>query len=163
MPSLFRSTAGVTRGARRRLCLVTAAALLGCFAANLLSAASAAPTPAFRLVVHPANPTTAVDRVFVIQAFLKKTHQWPDGQPVRPVDLGEGSAVRQQWSKDYLGRSVEAVKSYWEQLIFSGRDLPPPEFATEEEVITYILRNRGAIGYVSGSASLHGAKVLTLR
>jgi hypothetical protein len=122
--------------------------------------AEAAPAPPFHIIVNPVNPATTVERSFVAQAFLKKVRRWPDGQTILPVDLTRDSAVRRQWSLELLGRSVEAVKNYWQQLIFAGRDLPPPELPSEGEVVTYVLHNRGAIGYVSGTAPLHGAKVL---
>ena len=126
-------------------------------------AAPAPPGPPFHLIVNPTNPATTVDRAFVAQAFLKKVRHWPDGQTILPVDLTRDSAVRRQWSLDLLGRSVEAVKNYWQQLIFAGRDLPPPELASDSDVVTYVLHNPGAIGYVSGAAPLHGAKVLGLQ
>jgi len=127
-----------------------------------LATAEGAPGPnaAFRIIVNPANPATVVDRAFVAQAFLKKVRRWPDGLTIQPVDLTRDSMVRRQWSLDLLGRSVEAVKNYWQQLIFAGRDLPPPELPSEGDVVLYVLHNPGAIGYVSGAVPLHGAKVL---
>jgi ABC-type phosphate transport system substrate-binding protein len=149
----------------RAAVLVVAGALLALatVAIGLLSIGSvqAAPAvPPFHVIVNPANPATVVDRAFVAQAFLKKVRRWPDGQTIYPVDLTRDSAVRRQWSVELLGRSVEAVKNYWQQLIFAGRDLPPPEMPSENEVVTYVLHNPGAIGYISGAAPLHGAKVL---
>jgi hypothetical protein len=82
---------------------------------------------------------------------------------IRPVDLAANSVVRRKFTEDVLNRSVEAVKGYWQQRIFSGRDVPPPELDTDEDVIAYVLKYEGAIGYVSGSASLRGTKVLAVR
>ena len=48
-----------------------------------------------------------------------------------------------------LKRSVAAVRSYWQQRIFSGRDVPPPEVDTENQVIKYVAGDPGALGYVS--------------
>ena len=155
------------RGAARGLALGALAALLVIAASVIppaMGAAHAAPgptgAPPFHVIVNPANPATVVDRAFVAQAFLKKVRRWPDGQTILPVDLTRDSVVRREWSLDLLGRSVEAVKNYWQQLIFAGRDLPPPELSSESDVVGYVLHNPGAIGYVSGTASLHGAKVL---
>lgn len=125
-----------------------------------IGTAHAASADSFHVIINPANPATVVDRAFVAQAFLKKVRRWPDGQTILPVDLTRDSPVRRQWSLDLLGRSVEAVKNYWQQLIFAGRDLPPPELPSEGDVVSYVLHNPGAIGYVSASAQLHGAKVL---
>jgi hypothetical protein len=58
---------------------------------------------------------------------------------------------------------VQAVKSYWQQVIFSGRGVPPPELESDEAVIRYVLRFPGAVGYVSGTADVRGVKVLAVR
>jgi len=137
--------------------------LLVVLAAGVLAASRAASAPAFRVVVNAANPASALDRRFVADAFLKKTTRWSDGSLVRPVDLEPGSAVRQRFSDDVLGRSVAAVKSYWQQLVFSGRDVPPPELDGDDEVVSYVARNRGAIGYVSTGANIDRVRPLTVR
>jgi hypothetical protein len=117
---------------------------------------------AYRLIVHPSNLAREIDRGFVAQAFLKKVIHWPSGIPIQPIDLDQRSPVRRRWSDEVLNRSVEAVKSYWQQMIFSGRGLPPPEVTTDEQVIDFVLHRAGAIGYVSADANLHGARVLSL-
>ena len=118
---------------------------------------------AYVLIVHPANPAREVERGFVAQAFLKKATHWPSGVPIQPVDLDQKSPVRRRWSNEVLNRSVEAVKSYWQQMIFSGRSLPPPEVNNDEQMIDFVIHRVGSIGYVSADANLHGAHVLSLR
>jgi hypothetical protein len=61
-----------------------------------------------------------------------------------------------------LKRSVLVVKTYWQQRIFSGRGIPPPELDSDALVVEYVLKHRGAVGYVSGVCELGGAKVLTV-
>jgi ABC-type phosphate transport system substrate-binding protein len=118
---------------------------------------------AYRLIVHPTNPARVIDRGFVAQAFLKKITHWPSGEALEPIDLDPRSPVRRRWSSDVLNRTVEAVKTYWQQMIFSGRSLPPPEVSTDEQVIDFVLHRPGAIGYVSADANLCGARALSLR
>ena len=63
-----------------------------------------------------------------------------------------------------LHKSVSAVKSYWQQQIFSGRGVPPTERSTDSEVLAYVRSNPNAIGYVSSAAALGGSvKVVTVR
>jgi hypothetical protein len=145
-----------------RAALVAAIALL-VLAAHAAPRASAEASRAYVLVVHPANPAREVDRSFVAQAFLKKVTHWPSGVPIQPVDLDQKSPVRRRWSNEVLNRSVDAVKSYWQQMIFSGRSLPPPEVNNDEQVLDFVVHRVGSIGYVSADANLHGAHVLTLR
>jgi hypothetical protein len=59
-----------------------------------------------------------------------------------------------------LKRSVAAVRNYWQQRIFSGRGVPPPELDSDEEIVAYVLKHRGAVGYVSGSAELRGTNAI---
>jgi ABC-type phosphate transport system substrate-binding protein len=99
----------------------------------------------------------------VRQAFLKQITRWQDDENIRPADLFAKSVTRRQFSEKILGRSVEAVKSYWQQRVFSGRDIPPPEFATEDAVVEYVKQHPGAIGYVSKGVDLSTTKVVSVR
>lgn len=119
--------------------------------------------PPFLVVVNAKNPSTALDRDFVKDAFLKKATRWPDGSVIKPIDLSPSSPVRERFSNDVLKRSVTAVKSYWQQMIFSGRDVPPAEVSSDEDVIKFVVANPGAIGYVSGRARLGDARAVTVR
>ncbi len=80
-----------------------------------------------------------------------------------PVDQRANSSVRQTFSEAVLRRSVSAVKRYWQQRIFSGRDLPPLEVDSDEAVVAYVLKHRGAIGYVSGGAKIDRTKVVSVQ
>jgi ABC-type phosphate transport system substrate-binding protein len=119
--------------------------------------------PPYVVIVHPSNDNGTLERKFIEDAFLKKVTRWPNDVVVRPVDQGAGSTVRRAFSEDVLHRSVDAVKGYWQQRIFSGRDVPPPELDTDEEVVKYVLKYDGAVGYVSANASLGGARVVGVR
>lgn len=128
-----------------------------------LAQTSAGAPPAYRVIVYPKNPTSTVDRAFLADAFLKKTTRWGDGEVIRPVDLPSDASVRRKFSEDVLSRSVVAVRSYWQQLIFSGRDVPPPELESEAAVVQYVLTHPGAVGYVSGGTDIGATKMLSVR
>jgi ABC-type phosphate transport system substrate-binding protein len=120
-------------------------------------------SPGFVVIVHPSNPTTSVERRFLADLFFKKATRWPNDEVVRPVDYDPDSLVRRRFSEDVLKRSVAAVKSYWQQQLFSGRDVPPPELDSDEDIVKYVLKYPGAVGYVSGGATLNTVKVLTVK
>ncbi len=116
----------------------------------------------YRVIVNRTNPLTTVDRPFIAEAFLKKTTRWPNGETIHPVDLAADAPERARFSSEVLGRTVAAVKNYWQQAIFSGRDVPPLELGTSEEVINYVVKHSGAIGYVAAGADLAAVKVVTV-
>jgi ABC-type phosphate transport system substrate-binding protein len=121
------------------------------------------PPPIYRIVIHPDNPVSALERRFLEDAFLKRVRSWPSGEIIRPVDLEPRSEVRRHFTEGVLRRPVSAVRAYWQQRIFSGRDIPPPELPSDEAVTAYVKRYPGAIGYLSGAAATKGLKVLTIR
>jgi ABC-type phosphate transport system substrate-binding protein len=114
------------------------------------------------IIVNRQNAATTVSKEFLRRAFLKQVTRWQDDETVRPADQVATATARKRFSESILGRSVQAVKSYWQQRVFSGRDIPPPEFATEEAVVEYVSRYPGAIGYVSSGAVVDAAKVVVV-
>ena len=120
-------------------------------------------TVGFKVIVNPANPTSSVERRFLVDAFLKRTTRWPHDETIRPVDLAPSSDTRRRFSDEVLKRSVAAVKNYWQQMVFSGQNIPPVELDSDEQVVRFVLRNPGGVGYVSAGANIEGAKVLSVR
>ena len=116
----------------------------------------------FIVVVNSSNPTAALPRSAVALLFLKRA-AWSDGQRALPVDLREDSETRRDFTKLVHQKSIMAIRSYWQQQIFSGREVPPPEKRTDAEVLEFVRANPAAIGYVSASADLgDGVKILNL-
>lgn len=133
-----------------------------CCSALLFASTVAAQAEApFRVIVHSTNPVASLTRSELSRLFLKKTVAWTSGE-VLPVDLGEDSEVRQVFSKRVLGKDVASVKGYWQQLIFTGRGVPPVEKASEADVLSFVATNRNAIGYISSTTPL-GAGVKVVR
>jgi ABC-type phosphate transport system substrate-binding protein len=117
----------------------------------------------FVIIVNSNNTTQSMSKQRVSRCFMKQTVTWASGVPVLPVDQAASSAIREKFSKEIMGRDVSAVKSFWQRQIFSGRSVPPPEKATDGEVITFVTANAGAIGYVSVGTSLgSGVKALSV-
>ncbi|MGZ5443416.1 MAG: phosphate ABC transporter substrate-binding protein [Thermoanaerobaculia bacterium] len=108
----------------------------------------------YQMVVNSENPVTVVSRATVRNFYLGKTGRWPNGAPVKPIDLTETSSVRADFSKKVLGKDPADVKSHWLTLVFAGRGTPPVQFESDEKVLAMIRTSLGAIGYVSASASL---------
>jgi len=126
--------------------------------------ASAATSEEYKIIVHPGNPIIAIDRQFLRDAFLRKAADWSGGgELVRPIDLLAGSAVRGRFVRDVLKKTPSQLRSYWNQQIFSGKGVPPPEADSTAAAVAYVLANSGAIGYLPADADPAGAKVVGIR
>lgn len=122
----------------------------------------AAEEASFRVIVHPSNKVSSMTRDEVSKLFLKKVGKWDGGQPVSPVDLGTESSVREKFSKEIHGKTVIAIKAFWQQKIFTGRDVPPPEKPSDAEVMEYVMETPGAIGYIAAGSPTGKTKVLKI-
>ncbi len=116
----------------------------------------------YQVIVNSSNTVNSISKNDASKYFMKKTTKWPDGETVKPVDLKGNSSVRESFTSAVLGKSVSAIKSYWQQFVFSGKGTPPLEKGSDAEVISFVKNNPGAIGYVSSSADVSGVKVITI-
>lgn len=129
----------------------------------LLMPRSGAAAPArYWVIVNASNPVTALKKIDLSRLFLKKTTTWPNQQPVFPVDLGDGTPARQAFSTSIHKKSVRAVKSYWQQRIFSGSDVPPPELGSDAEVTAYVKTHPNAVGYLGERPADAGVKLIKI-
>ena len=94
--------------------------------------------------------------------FLATKTSLSDGSHVEPV-LEKGGATHEEFVKEYLGKTDAALETYYRSLVFTGKASMPKAFASEAELVAYVTKTRGAIGYIAASASTAGVKVLEVR
>ena len=115
----------------------------------------------YKIVVNPSNPVTSMSKDDVARIFLKKSTKFPDGRSVSPMDLPVSSPIRESFSKSVHGKPASAVDALWQQQIFSGRDIPPPQ-KNEGAVLDFVRSSENGIAYVSAGADTSGLKVITI-
>ncbi|MEP7013288.1 MAG: hypothetical protein ABJC13_23460 [Acidobacteriota bacterium] len=116
----------------------------------------------YQIVVNAGNATASLSKEKLAAFFLKKETRWGDGIKVAVVDRAPGAAVRAAFSKSVLAKDVAAVKSYWQRLLFSGKETPPAELDSDREVMDFVAKSPGGLGYVAAGTDL-GAGVKALR
>jgi len=136
---------------------------IGFFLVGVISAPQAR-ADALRIIVNSQNRTKELSRKFLADAFLKKITFWEQGDLIVPVDQDSESDTRKDFSEEILKKPVAAVRSYWQQMIFSGQSIPPVEFDTEEQVVRYVGSHANAVAYVSNKVALGSkVKIITLK
>ena len=137
-----------------------------CIAIALLAGTAlitgSAQAASFKVIVNNSVSVNSLSKKAASDLFLKKTTKWESGAAVTPVDQLDSSNTREGFSKAVHGKTTAAVTSYWNQQIFSGRDVPPVEKKSDAEVLSFVRNTPGAIGYVSDGASVEGVRVVTI-
>lgn len=127
------------------------------------SAPEPAEPPRFVVIVHPANALASVARKQLADLFLKKVTRWRDGTAVHPVEPPETSLARAYFLSDVMGgKSAFAMKLFWNKRVLSGREVPPVQKESDEEVVAFVRATPGAVGYIVTAAPPAGVKVLKL-
>lgn len=88
-----------------------------------------------------------LSRKEIREIFLGKRAQWDDHSRIHVTMLKDGG-IRKAFLKQYLNKSEAKWKTYWRRMVFTGRGLPPRSFDTEAELIEYVKKTKGSIGYV---------------
>lgn len=130
--------------------------------AGTMFVTGAAQAAAFKVIVNNSVPINSLSKKAASDLFLKKKTKWDGGAPVSAVDQLDVSSIREGFSKSVHGKTTAAVKSYWNQQIFSGRDVPPVEKRSDAEVVSFVRSTPGAIGYVSEAVATDGVRVVSV-
>lgn len=118
-----------------------------------LTAQAATPLPAgdgneVVVVVSPDSDIARLSRNQIVDLFLGRSSQFPDGRRAVPVDQAEGSAARDAFTMRILERTPAQIRAHWARIIFTGRGRPPRDVADGEQVKQLVATDPNAIGYI---------------
>lgn len=141
----------LAKARRHSAAVLVVGALLLALAGPRLRAAES-----FVLIVNSSVPGASVHRADLAAVFMKKAVRWGDGSPASPVDQSGTSLVRKAFSNAVLQMPVTAVLQYWQrQLLSSSTQVRIPVVkGSDEEVLAYVAKTTGAVGYVAAGAAL---------
>ena len=117
----------------------------------------------FKVVVNSGVAVSDISAGEAAKIFLKQSSKFSNGTAAAPVYQAKAAAPRIAFDKSVLGKTVAAVETFWQQQIFSGKDVPPPAKASDDEVIAFVKATPGGIGYVSADAAVAGVKVIAVK
>ena len=128
-------------------------------AAALWSLAAAPPRAGaaddFLVIVHPSVSGSSIKRADLAAVFLRKAARWGGGGRPVPVDQSGTSPVRKAFSEGVLQQPVAQVVQYWQKQMFAASPLrPPPVKGSDAEVIGFVAKTEGAVGYVAAGTPL---------
>ena len=104
------------------------------------------------VIVNSGSKVDKLSKSEVSRIFLGKLKRLPSGVKAVPVDLKDGNKRRAEFYKQVVGKNAIQLKSYWSTRIFSGKGTPPLELGNSEDVVTWVAKNPGGIGYVDAGA-----------
>jgi hypothetical protein len=127
-----------------------------------LLTASPAPADAIKVIAHSSLNVSHVSSEELKSVFLETKTSLADGSHVEPVLLRSGD-VHDTFVRQYTGKTVSGLENYYRSLVFTGKGAMPKTLKSDAEMVAYVMKTRGAIGYVSAGASTEGVRILDVR
>ena len=111
-----------------------------------------------------ANPSVRVAQMSTdeLKRIFLATDTSVEGGHVEPV-FEKGGATHEAFLKQYLGKTDAALSIYYRSLVFTGKAFMPKMLGSDADVLDYVAKTKGAIGYVNAAASTPGTKEIAVR
>jgi ABC-type phosphate transport system substrate-binding protein len=116
-------------------------------------------------IVIVANPEAGVDSLSksdLESIMLGKKKKWDSGTKIKIAILKAGD-THEAFTKEYTGKTASQFKSYWKKLVFTGEGIQPKSFKTEDELVAYVAKTKGAVGYISSGTGTDGVTSVTIQ
>ena len=110
-----------------------------------------------------ANPSVRADSITPaeLRSVFLQDRRSIDGSHVEPV-FATGGAAHEAFLRQYVGKSNDGLRTYYRTLVFTGTGAMPKFLDSDAEIINYVSRTKGAIGYVNIDCPTNGVKVLAI-
>ena len=113
------------------------------------------------IIGNPNLPAPSLEAKELQRIYMGKQTRWGNDLTIVPVMLKSG-AVHDSFVESYLGRSVHRFVTYWRQMVFTGKGMPPRSFANESELVAFVANTPGSVGYASAQANVQSVKVIQI-
>lgn len=111
------------------------------------------------VIVNPGISLGSIEAKDLQRIYLGKKTLWEDGTTIVTVMPKEGT-VHDRFIEDYLDRSVQRFATYWRQMVFTGKGVPPRSFVEEIDLVEFVASTPGSMGFASASADTSGVRVI---
>ena len=113
------------------------------------------------IIVNADNPSTSLTASQTKLTYLRKINKrWKEiNKNIVPVDKKSDTDIRKKFLKDVLQMSADELARYFTEREYQNAEAPPVKFSSDEEVISFVENNIGAIAFVPKNAIKPGSKV----
>ncbi len=114
-----------------------------------------------KVIANPSVKSDSISADELRSVFLEERNSLNDGSRVEPV-ISKGGAAHEAFVKEFLGKTDSDLQAYYRALVFTGKGSMPKTVGSDSDIVEYVAKTRGAIGYVSMETSTDGVKTLSI-
>ena len=129
--------------------------------AGLILASSIARAGDVKIIANSSVQAASISTGELKSVFLEEKNSLGDGTHVEPV-LQKDGPVHDAFLHEYLDKTDDDLRTYYRALVFTGRGSMPKEVSSDADVVAYVTRTRGAIGYIDVETEADGVRTLVV-
>jgi ABC-type phosphate transport system substrate-binding protein len=111
------------------------------------------------IIANKDLPTAQLDKDEIAAIYLLKKKHWENGEDIMPINLPAQAEARTRFTAEIFDSTPDKLGSYWDKMLFKG-ETPPVTQNSEQAVILFVERIKGAIGYVETKPQSAQIKIL---
>jgi ABC-type phosphate transport system substrate-binding protein len=100
------------------------------------------------IIANPSVPAEKLDPDEIKNIFLGKTAKWGNNDMVMVV-VSQDADVHKNFLQKYIKRTENQFENVWRQNLFTGKGTLPVKVKSVDELVDYVSKTKGAIGYIS--------------
>lgn len=123
------------------------------------------PAVEIAVIVNASNPVEKLSSEIVKNFWLRRfVKRWKEtSKSILPADRKNKCSEQEVFYNSVLGLDPSAVEAYLSARQYQSGDAPIQKFASDADIISYVSREPGAIGYINAaslSKSDNGVKIV---
>jgi len=100
-------------------------------------------------------PSDKLGQDTIKKIFLGNIINWDNNEVIMVVLSGDNE-IHDAFLKKYIKRTSSQFQNVWRQNLFTGKGAMSTKMKTDDEIVDYIAKTKGSIGYVSSEINLPG-------
>ncbi|TRW92689.1 hypothetical protein [Candidatus Methylobacter oryzae] len=111
------------------------------------------------IIANKSLPIAQLAKDDIAAIYLLKKKHWENGDDIMPINLPAQADARNRFTAEIFDSTPEKLGSYWDKMLFKG-ETPPVTQNSEQAVVLFVERIKGAIGYVETKPQSSQIKIL---
>ena len=107
------------------------------------------------IITNPDTHVASLKKKDIKDIFLGRKKSWEKNEQIALATLKD-EATHKQFLNRFVDKTPFQFRNYWREKVFLGEGESPRSFETEEGLINFVARTKGAIGYISSPPARPG-------
>jgi hypothetical protein len=116
----------------------------------------------FKIIANPSVTASEISFDDLKGVFLGTKTSLAGSGHVEPV-LEKAGPAHEAFLSKCVGKTDAALTTYYRSLVFTGKGSIPKTVVSDSDVVEYVAKTKGAIGYVGAGTSASGVKTLEMK